>query len=166
METLQSYYGTYLHATYLFKEHNILINGKAAISEAPELNVPLETFVVEKGNRYRFRFINAAVEFCMFSLSIDGHNLTLIASDGQPMEPIEVESFVSGSGERYDFVLNANQPERDYWMKIRGEGNCYHLNISQRAILRYERSDLSDRLSSNMTFEYSDSTRHGLVNNT
>lgn len=163
IESFQSYYAPYLNAGYFSTEHSILINGKGFITEAPQLNVPLETYVVRKGSRYRFRLINAGIQYCLMSISIDNHNLTIIASDSQPIEPIEVESLVSQSGERYDFVIEANQEPGDYWIKVRGEGECYSLNISQRAILRYERNDLSNQLTSNMSYSYKDSFRSGLV---
>ena len=144
-------------------EHIILINGKGALPESPQLNVPLETYKVKKGSRYRFRLINAAINYCTMSVSIEGHNLTLIASDGQPIVAVKVDSLVSLSGERYDFVVEASQEPKDYWIKIRGEGVCSWLNLTQRAILRYERDDLSDQLTSNKPFTYQDSFRDGLV---
>lgn len=40
---------------------------------------------------------------------IEKHHLTLIANDGSPVRPREFDTLISTSGERYDFVLNANQ---------------------------------------------------------
>ena len=162
--SFQSLYGSYTHSGLYFTEHIILINGKGALPESSQLNVPLETYKVKKGSRYRFRIINTGVSFCAMSISIDGHNLTLIASDGQPIVPIQVESLLSHSGERYDFVVEANQEANDYWIKVRGEGVCYANKLSQRAILRYERDDLSNQLTSNINFTFNDSLRNGLVN--
>lgn len=102
----------------------------------------------------------------MLSLSIDNHNLTIIANDGTPLEPFDVESITVLGGDSYDFVLNANSPlgERDYWIRIRSEGECADLKIAQRAILRYQRPDvLQGELTSDMPFTYDDSLRHGLV---
>lgn len=36
----------------------------------------------------------------------------MIAADGAPVEPVEVDCFVSGSGERYDFVLDTSNAEK------------------------------------------------------
>lgn len=163
IESFYGYYGPYLNAAYFSTEHNILINGKGAISESPDLNVPLETFTVRKGNRYRFRLINSAIQHCIMSISVDNHNLTIVASDGQPIEPVQVESLVTHAGERYDFIVDAYQEPNDYWIKVRGEGECFTLKLSQRAVLRYERDDLSRKLTSDIPFSYSDSLRYGLV---
>ena len=101
------------------------------------------------------------------SISIENHNLTVISTDGNPLEPVEVESFLAFTGERYDFVVNANANQlRDYWIKIRGEGDCFWNELSQRAILRYERELTANDptiLQSNITWIYNDSNRAGLV---
>jgi L-ascorbate oxidase len=56
-------------------------------------------FKVEKNKRYRFRVINSGVQFCPLQFSIDGHNLTVIATDGNDIEPLQVVSFVILAGE-------------------------------------------------------------------
>lgn len=43
-------------------------------------------------------------------LQIEGHKLRVIASDSYPMNRVDVDTIYTTSGERYDFVLNANQP--------------------------------------------------------
>ena len=62
------------------------------------IKTPLSIFKVKKGFRYRFRVIDAGLEFCPMQFSIDKHNLTLIATDGNPIDPVEVESFVLTPG--------------------------------------------------------------------
>lgn len=37
------------------------------------------------------------------------HNLTVIATDGFPIEPVVVEAVVSSAGERFDVVLDAKE---------------------------------------------------------
>lgn len=91
-------YAPILHGGYYTKEHVILINGKGQLNEEPHSKLPLEVYHVEKGHRYRFRLINSVVQYCMMQLSIVGHNLTVIATDGQPIDPIEVETIVSNAG--------------------------------------------------------------------
>ncbi|CAF0776195.1 unnamed protein product [Brachionus calyciflorus] len=141
---LQSIYGSYLHSALFGTEHAISINGKGGFREEPNLNVPLETYHVKKGFRYRFRIINSAIQNCIMHLSIDEHNMTLIATDGQPIVPIEIESLEILSGERYDFVLNANKNPSDYWIKVQGKGSCEYNKLFQRAILRYDRYEKMD----------------------
>lgn len=48
-----------------------------------------------------FRFFSS---FCLFQ--IQGINLTVIATDGYPIEPIVVDSFISSAGERFDVVVD------------------------------------------------------------
>lgn len=42
-------------------------------------------------------------------------------------------------GERYDFVINADQPVGAYWIQLRGLGECGIRRVQQLAILRYAR---------------------------
>ena len=164
LNSFQATYPMFMHNGYYSTEDVMLINGRGALPNHPELDVPLAVFTVQRGLRYRFRLINAGFQYCPIVFSIDGHNLTVIASDGSPIRPIQVESIVSISGERFDFVLDASQIKRDYWIKLRGESECFDNKLAQRAILRYQRDDFSiNRLSSNMNFTFNDSIRHGLV---
>ena len=87
-----------MHSGDYFGEHSILINGKGQRNNESSSYVPLETYVVKKGFRYRFRLINSAIQYCMIHLAIEGHNLTVIASDGSPIEPIIVDSIISANG--------------------------------------------------------------------
>lgn len=41
-----------------------------------------------QGFKYRFRVINAEFLNCPIEMSVDGHNITVIASDGYDLEPI------------------------------------------------------------------------------
>ena len=43
------------------------------------------------------------------------------------------------SGERYDFVINADQPVGAYWIQLRGLGECGVKRAMQLGILRYAR---------------------------
>lgn len=43
------------------------------------------------------------------------------------------------AGERYDFVLNADQKVNAYWIRLRSNNCCGH-KISQDAILKYRGS--------------------------
>lgn len=42
-------------------------------------------------------------------------------------------------GERYDFVINADQPVGAYWIQLRSLGECGIMRAQQLAILRYAR---------------------------
>lgn len=42
-------------------------------------------------------------------------------------------------GERYDFVINADQQVGAYWIQLRGLGECGIRRAQQLAVLRYAR---------------------------
>ncbi|XP_045192997.2 uncharacterized protein LOC123549187 isoform X1 [Mercenaria mercenaria] len=99
---------------------------------------PYEVFTVSAGMRYRFRVIAAAAR-CFFRVMVDNHDFTVITSDGWPMTPSTVGSFMIHPGERYDFVLNANQAAGDYWIKVEAYGDCAGNNDGHgAAILHYD----------------------------
>ena len=55
-----------------------------------------------------------------FRVSVDGHVLNIIASDGSDAITKQVESFIMFSGERYDFWIDAVDPESigNYWIRV------------------------------------------------
>lgn len=110
-------------------------------TEEPIL-VPLEVFEVHQGQNYRFRTINAGFLNCPVEISVDNHSLTVIASDGWYFEPVIVSTLVTYAGERFDFVLNADQPIGNYWIRVRGLMDCDERfeKAHQVAILRYRRA--------------------------
>lgn len=48
-------------------------------------------------------------------------------------------SFGFSAGERYDFVITADQPVGAYWIQLRGLGECGIRRVQQLAVLRYAR---------------------------
>ena len=53
-----------------------------------------------------------------FRFSIDGHRLTVIATDGNYIEPVEAEYVIVQAGERYDVLVTANQTgQSDFWIR-------------------------------------------------
>lgn len=101
--------------------------------------IPYETFNVLQGNRYRFRHINAGFLNCPIQISIDNHTLNVIASDGNDIEMREVTFLVSYAGERWDFIVNANQKVGNYFLRVRGLMDCDERFTSsfQMAVLHY-----------------------------
>lgn len=73
---------------------------------------------MKKGGYYKMRIISAAMTFGM-RVSVDGHTLHVIATDGVDVEPTEVESLVVFSGERYDVWFEATDPlgNGNYWIR-------------------------------------------------
>ena len=88
------------------------INGQSIV------NTTLEHFKVKPGKKYRFRVICTSMLFGL-RLSIDGHELNIIATDGGDVITRSVESLVVTSGERYDFWIHANDPQEtgSYWIR-------------------------------------------------
>ncbi|XP_076303579.1 uncharacterized protein LOC143221864 [Lasioglossum baleicum] len=120
---------------------DLLINGrgryKSEIGTNATTDTPLEVIQVEANKRYRFRMINAFCATCSGELTIQGHNLTVIATDGESVKPVTVSSIVSYAGERYDFVINTDQTPGAYWIQLRGLEQCDEDSIQQLAILQY-----------------------------
>ncbi|KAJ8951038.1 hypothetical protein NQ314_007738 [Rhamnusium bicolor] len=122
---------------------SLLINGKGQFRDPNTgfmTNTPLEVFTITPGRRYRFRMINSFASVCPAQLTIQGHDLTLIATDGEPVHPVKVNTIISFSGERYDFVINADQDPGAYWIQLRGLGECGIRRVQQLGILRYARN--------------------------
>ena len=79
---------------------------------------PLEVFQVEEGKNYYFRVISSAFTF-PFAISIDGHPLHVVASDGFHLNTEVVDSLIITSGERYDFWIEATNPGglNRFWLR-------------------------------------------------
>ncbi|CAH2012638.1 unnamed protein product [Acanthoscelides obtectus] len=123
---------------------SILINGKGRwtdLSAGNTTTTPLEVFNVKKGYRYRFRMINSMTSACTLGMRVIGHNLTVITTDGELVRPQVVDAIHSSAGERYDFILHADQEAGEYWIQFWATGLCLDDQIQQLAILKYEGSD-------------------------
>jgi CopA family copper-resistance protein len=62
------------------------------------------TALFRPGERVRLRFINAAA-MTLFDVRIPGLKLTVVATDGQPVEPVTVDEFRIGNAETYDVIV-------------------------------------------------------------
>ncbi|KAJ7060806.1 Cupredoxin [Mycena amicta] len=103
---------------------------------------PYAVSTVKKGLRYRFRIINISTR-SSFTMSVDNHNLTIIAADGVETVPHTVNQFIAHAGQRYDVVITANQPVANYWINaVISGGNPVHnplLNATlSRGVFRYQ----------------------------
>ncbi len=66
------------------------------------------TGLFRRGERVRLRFINSAA-MSFFDVRIPGLNMTVIAADGQYVEPVTVEEFRLGVAETYDVIVEPNE---------------------------------------------------------
>ncbi|KAI0246096.1 laccase C [Lactifluus subvellereus] len=111
-----------------------LINGKGRYADGPT-DVDLAVVNVTAGKRYRFRLVSISCD-PNFTFSIDGHNMTIIEVDGNNVKPLVVDSIQIFAGQRYSFVLNANQTVDNYWIRSLPPGGSY-TDLINLAVLRY-----------------------------
>ncbi|XP_056642031.1 uncharacterized protein LOC130448620 [Diorhabda sublineata] len=107
--------------------------------------MPPARFKVEQGYRYRFRVINAGFLNCPIEMTVDNHTITVISSDGADIKPKQATSLVTYAGERFDFILNADQPKNVYWIRFKGLMDCDErfTKAFQVAVLEYENNGLA-----------------------
>ncbi|KAF4600430.1 laccase [Pleurotus pulmonarius] len=106
--------------------------------------VPLSLIRVLWGVKYRFRLVSLSCD-PNYTFSIDGHKMTIIEVDGVNTKPLEVDSIQIFAGQRYSFVLHANQRIANYW--IRANPNLGTRGFEgglNSAILRYYGAPNSD----------------------
>lgn len=84
---------------------------------------------MEKGKSYRFRVIGHGTIYPL-RISVDNHNISVIASDGYDVTPTPCESFIINPGERFDFVVKADQDVSNYWVRA--------LSMEVRMCLMYD----------------------------
>ena len=124
----------------LINGRGVLVNFNASLGGNGSFGIvqtPRAIFNVQNGYRYRFRVINAGFLYCPIEISIDNHTLTVISSDGHDVEAYKVASLIVYAGERYDFVLTANQPNATYWIRAKGWADCGVNSVYTTAILSY-----------------------------
>jgi FtsP/CotA-like multicopper oxidase with cupredoxin domain len=94
--------------------HDISHNGRVGNTVTVNGRVP-DTFAVRAGERIRLRLINAA-NARIFGLEFDGHRPTVVAYDGQPVEPHEVAGpVVIGPAMRIDLGIDmTGEPGRRF----------------------------------------------------
>ncbi|KAF5378044.1 hypothetical protein D9757_011517 [Collybiopsis confluens] len=99
---------------------------------------------VQQGKRYRMRLINTACE-PDYLFAIDKHDMTIIEADGINHNPVKVDGLRIFVGQRYSFILEANQPVNNYWITAdpsKGR-NGFNDGVNS-AILRYAGAKIAD----------------------
>lgn len=75
-----------------------------------------ESLTVDPGKTYRFRIIGAtSLHYLHFH--IPGHTLYVIEADGEKLQPFKTDYIEVNSGQRYSFLVTADQTPKDYWMR-------------------------------------------------
>ncbi|KAJ6621044.1 laccase [Mycena sp. CBHHK59/15] len=112
-----------------------LINGLGRFSGGATSQ--LAVISVTQGQRYRFRLVSLSCD-PNFTFTIDGHNMTIIEVDSVNHEPLTVDSIQIFAGQRYSFVLTADQTVDNYWIRTVANGGTTGFdNGINSAILRY-----------------------------
>ncbi|KAJ7622294.1 phenol oxidase [Roridomyces roridus] len=115
--------------------NSTLVNGLGRYAGGP--SSPLAVISVIHGVRYRFRMVSMSCD-PDWVFSIDGHSFTIIEADGVNTNPLTVDSIQIFAGQRYSFVLTANQRISNYWVRAEpSSGNTGFVNGINSAILRY-----------------------------
>lgn len=78
-----------------------LVNGRPPADPAE--------FEVRRGERARLRLVNLSSSV-IFRVALAGHRFTVSHTDGRPVRPVEVDALLIGTGERYDVIVEANNP--------------------------------------------------------
>jgi len=102
----------------------IMVNGHVA---RPNGRVLPYRIVVQQGRSYRIRLVQAGNIVCPMEVSIQGHSMWAFQSDGSDFRRQEFSSITITNGERYDFVLLANQAQGVYSIKFLGGLICQNV---------------------------------------
>ncbi|KAJ7106687.1 laccase [Mycena epipterygia] len=112
-----------------------LINGLGRFAGGPTSELAVVS--VTAGQRYRIRLVAMSCD-PNFTFTIDSHTFTIIEVDSVNVEPLTVDSIQIFAGQRYSFVLNADQTVDNYWIRTVANGGTSGFdNGINSAILRY-----------------------------
>ncbi|KAF7364246.1 Laccase I [Mycena sanguinolenta] len=148
--------------------NSTLINGLGRYAGGPLSK--LAVISVVEGKRYRFRLISISCD-PNWIFSIEGHQFQIIEVDGVAHQPLTVDSIQIFAGQRYSFVLTANQKVDNYWIKAAPQlpgANQGFVNATNSAILRYAGAPVADpttdpSATSNSTLPLVETALHPLV---
>lgn len=104
--------------------------------------------VFTAGQKYRLRLVNVATDG-HFQFSIDGHTLTVVATDLVPIVPYTTDSVLVAIGQRVDVIVEANAEAGDYWLRGGWVSACSTIyNVDDiTGIVRYDASSTADPVS-------------------
>ncbi|KAH0353669.1 laccase precursor, partial [Aureobasidium melanogenum] len=93
------------------------------------------------GKKYLFQLLNSAIQ-STYKFYIDGHKFTVIAADFVPIEPYETTVLSINIGQRYEIIVEADQPVGDYFLRFDNQNACATTTNSDdiRGIIHYEGS--------------------------
>ena len=131
-----------------------LINGRGRHQSVDYIKTRLSVFTVAPDSAYRFRLVGAQSLFA-YRVSIDEHELILIAMDGVLVQPKTFDYIILHSGERYDFLLKTkdnfeieNKQRNNFIIRVETLETEYEGRVplevmsSAEAILHYNTNDV------------------------
>jgi len=134
--TLADWYHTPAKGQVILTPDATLINGLGRYQGGP--NATLAIVNVRRFVRYRFRLVSISCD-PNYVFSIDHHTMTIIEADGVLTDPLIVDSIQIFAGQRYSFILFANQPVANYWIRANPDlGNTGFAGGINSAILKYQ----------------------------
>jgi FtsP/CotA-like multicopper oxidase with cupredoxin domain len=114
---------------------NILINGTNVSPNGTLGQYHRNTFT--KGKKYRVRLINTSTND-NFKVGLDNHTMTVITADFVPVRSFTTKWLFIGIGQRYDVVINADQPIGNYYFHVVPQTGCSsNLNPNAVSIFSY-----------------------------
>jgi len=143
---LQEWYKTparerYESGGYVESPAALLVNGQGRV-DLENTSQPWPVFKISPAcAEQRFRVVGALTSHCPVVISVEGHQLVVVASDGQQVEPEVVTSLTIANGERFDFLISTEGKEaKSYQMTFAGsEGSWPECSgLASLAFLQYE----------------------------
>ncbi|RMD39446.1 hypothetical protein DV735_g5686, partial [Chaetothyriales sp. CBS 134920] len=119
---------------------NYLLNGANTL---PDLSAGKHAlWKLTPGKKHRFRIINSSSQN-QYAVHFDNHTLTVIATDYVAIEPYETEWLNIALGQRYDVIVEANQPVGGYFLRAVTQTSCPSASVndglgSANGILLYD----------------------------
>ncbi|KAF2670499.1 hypothetical protein BT63DRAFT_454688 [Microthyrium microscopicum] len=129
-----------------------LINGKGAYNNCGSTEAKncssgwkrqLQTLNFEKGKRYKLRLANVGGDGTQ-KFGIDGHNLTVVATDYTQIEPYETNIVTLAVGQRSDVIVTATGNDGEsFWARSRVAWCSLTWQGEAMAMVRYPKADLT-----------------------
>ncbi|KAH7100123.1 laccase [Auriculariales sp. MPI-PUGE-AT-0066] len=76
------------------------------------------------GKKHRLRIINSSVD-TFFRFAVDGHTMTVIQTDFNPIKSFQAQTIGIAIGQRYDVIIEADQDaSASYWIRTWAQSTC------------------------------------------
>ncbi|KAK4941553.1 hypothetical protein LTR10_018572 [Elasticomyces elasticus] len=100
---------------------NTLFNGKNINPVGP--GGEAFQWTVQPCRKHRFRIINSSSQN-LYVVGFDAHNMTVIAADFVPIKPYDTPTLNIAIGQRYDVIVETNQPVGSYYVRAVIQTGC------------------------------------------